>query len=114
MFQSNPNVVDANQAAAQDPQRRFRLMTIQELMHQPPLRWVVENHIPAGGLAVLYGAPGGGKSFVALDLALSIAAGVPWLKVEPVMQGAVVYIAAEGSAGLAMRLAAWKAAHDGN
>src|ERR687883_1735228 len=60
-------------------------------------------------LALLAGPEGTFKSFVALDLALSVAGGRPWQE-HPVHQGPVVYISAEGSAGLRNRLEAWEAA----
>jgi hypothetical protein len=85
---------------------RFRLLTIDELLGLPPRSWILERHIPEGGLAVLYGAANVGKSFVALSMACAIAAGVPWLG-WTTRPGAVLYVAAEGSWGLAERYRAW-------
>jgi hypothetical protein len=58
-------------------------------------------------LALLYGPPGVGKSFLALDWSLCIAAGLGWhgLKVK---KGLVIYVAGEGHAGLRIRVPAWK------
>ena len=48
----------------------------------PPIEWAIgegdDGIITENGLTVLYGAPGAGKSFIALDMALSIANGVEW------------------------------------
>ena len=55
----------------------------------------------------LFGKPGVGKSFLALDLAMSAAAGVPWLG-KTTKQGDVVYICAEGTTGLKHRVRAWR------
>ena len=41
--------------------------------------------------AILYGPPGAGKSFVALDFALSVASGRAWHGHE-VRQGPVLYV----------------------
>ncbi|MFX1784307.1 AAA family ATPase [Prescottella equi] len=51
------------------------------------------------------------KSFIALDWALSLAAGVPWngRAVESVK---VLYVAGEGASGLAERKRAWEQYHD--
>ena len=50
-------------------------------------------------------------SFVALDWALSIAAGLPW-NGQPVEQGSVIYVAAEaGRALVQLRAAAWADVH---
>ncbi|HEX4391620.1 MAG TPA: AAA family ATPase [Mycobacterium sp.] len=61
-------------------------------------------------LARLYGAPGSGKSFVAMDMALSLAAGKFYLgrRLEP---RPVVYVMAEGQAVNAERADAWMSKH---
>ena len=71
--------------------------------------WLAQGWLPRGGLAVLYGPPKAGKSLVALDLSLSIAAATGWAGV-PVMadwadqaSAGVLYIAAEGQHGLRRR-----------
>lgn len=88
----------------------YKLLTLSDLASLPSPSWLIEGHLPEGRLAVLYGPPGAGKSFVALDWALSIAHGVDWLGIST-KQGPVVYIAAEGSAGLWQRVRAWQKAH---
>lgn len=89
MFSIDPFAIeelgaDDCEVQGEDARRRFRLMSAAELMSLPPPRWLVANHLPVEGLAVLYGPPGGGKSFVALDLALSIATGLDWLGIVQV------------------------------
>jgi len=42
----------------------------------PEIPWIIEDLIPAGEITFLYGLPGCGKSYVALYIALHIAAGV--------------------------------------
>lgn len=81
-----------------------------QVEHLPPMSWLADQIIPRGGLVALYGAPGSGKSFVALGLTLSIAAGVPWLG-HDVRQGGALYFAAEGRGGLGQRVQSWKAQH---
>ena len=85
----------------------FRLYSTEELLRMPPPHWLVDTILPAGGLVALYGQPGEGKSFVALDLALSVASGKPWLSQFPVQAGYVVYISAEGGTGIGKRVQAW-------
>lgn len=62
--------------------------------------------------ALLWGAPNGGKSFLALDWALSVATGLPWLGVHEVKKGPVVYMAGEGAPSLQRRVRAWCHYHD--
>lgn len=88
----------------------FRLMSTADVLQLPPIKWMVEGLLPAQTILAMFGPPAAWKSFLALDLACSIATGTPWLG-HPVRRGAVVYIAAEGVAGLPQRLAAWLHAH---
>jgi hypothetical protein len=80
------------------------LYTLDEMLAMRPIEWLVEGIIPVGGFAVLYGPPGTGKTFIALDLALHVAAGQRWLG-HDVKAGNAVYISAEGRAGMPTRLA---------
>lgn len=57
-------------------------------------------------LARMYGAPGSGKSFVAMDMALSLAAGRSWAG-RMLRPTKVVYVMAEGQAVNADRMEAW-------
>lgn len=84
--------------------------TIEELLTLQPPQWLIDNVIPVNGLTALYGEPGDGKTFIALDMALSVASGLPW-QGHPVRKGFVVYISAEGGAGIGKRVAAWLKHH---
>lgn len=48
-------------------------------MEIPPLKWFVDDILPLSGLAVLAGDPKSFKSFMAMDLCISIAKGEPFL-----------------------------------
>lgn len=93
-----------------DTQGGFKLYTVEELESLPDPDWLLEGLLPQGALAELYGKFAVGKSFLALDWALSVAAGVPWLG-RPVKLGGAVYVSAEGGAGLKKRIAAWRTEH---
>lgn len=92
------------------PRQRFRVLTFKEVQQLPDPEWLVKEILPAKSLAVLYGPPGAGKTFLALDVALSIASASDWAG-HPTTPGAVVYIVAEGVAGLSKRLKAWGVVH---
>jgi len=67
----------------------------------------VAGIFPAKGLAVIYGAPGSAKTFLALDLAFRIArGGGNWFD-RHVSGGTVVMVAGEGLHGLAGRCRAY-------
>jgi hypothetical protein len=87
--------------------RRIPLLTPAQLQDSAQaVRWLVKHVIPAESIGMLYGASGTFKSFLALDAALHVAHGLPWLG-RKTAQGPVVYIAAEGGAGLWARVLAW-------
>jgi hypothetical protein len=67
---------------------------------------IVTGRLIQRTLAALVGPPGVGKTFCALDVGLSIAAGEPWLNAPIATRGPVVYVAAEGAP--APRIGAWK------
>jgi hypothetical protein len=87
-------------------QEKFKLHTIEDLRKLPPAEWLIDNIIGLNTFAVLYGQPGEAKSFVALDMALSVASGRDW-HTHPVKKRGVVYVVAEGGRAIAPRIAAW-------
>jgi hypothetical protein len=70
------------------------------------ITWCVKGIMPADSLGVMFGGSGTFKSFIALDMALHIAHGLPWMG-RKTKRAPVVYIAAEGGAGLWRRIEAW-------
>ena len=92
----------------------YPVLTVEAIRTRPPVQWLVDRHIPKNSLGFLYSVPGAGKSFLALDLALHIAAGSPdWhgdtLRPGPARR--VLYLASEGGYGLRNRIEAWIARH---
>lgn len=86
-----------------------RLLDAEELVDRPPPSWLIDEVFPADSTTFLYGKPASGKSFTALDWATCVALGLPW-QGRAVQQGFVLYVAAEGVAGLGIRIKAWKTA----
>jgi hypothetical protein len=73
------------------------------------VEYLVASMLARDSLAWLYGDPGCYKSFVALDLAASVALGVGvGFAGAPTKQGPALYVAAEGSAGMSKRKRAWE------
>jgi hypothetical protein len=68
--------------------------------------FLIDGLIEADTLGMLFGNPGCGKSFVAVDIALCVASGAPFHD-KSVKQGPVFFIAGEGHNGLARRFQAW-------
>jgi len=60
----------------------------------PPMRWAVEGLLPEG-LAILAGKPKSGKSYLALEIAISVANGEIALNYFPTETGEVLFVAME-------------------
>jgi KaiC/GvpD/RAD55 family RecA-like ATPase len=73
--------------------------------------WLIKHLLPSQGIALIYGHPGCGKSFVAIDFAFHVALGWPW-NGRRVRKGLVVYVGAEGANGLRNRMVAFRKAND--
>ena len=89
------------------PRPRFQLFGFKDIIDRPSTRWLVQGLLPEDALCVLYGAPGAFKSFIGLDLALSIAVGEAWHGLAVGPPRPAIYIAGEGAGGLSRRLRAW-------
>jgi hypothetical protein len=87
------------------------LLSLHELTLQAAaIKWQVKHAIPDDAIGMYFGASGTFKSFIALDHALHVAHGLPWMGRKTVA-GRVVYVAAEGGAGIARRVHAWHLQH---
>ena len=71
-----------------------------------PSEFLIDGLIETDSLGLIFGDPGCGKSFIAADIALSVATGDQFHG-RPTKQGAVFFIAGEGHSGLARRFQAW-------
>ena len=88
---------------------RRRLVGVDAIDAVLTSNYMVKGWLDRNCLSMLYGPSNAGKTFVALDIAMHIAAGKSWRGLR-VNGGPVLYIAAEGGAGIRNRLAAIK--HD--
>ena len=86
--------------------------SVQQLLALPQLTWLVKGVIPDAGMGVLYGDSGAGKTFVAIDLALSISRGINWQGCGVKKPTGVLYVSAEGGGGMSKRLKAYSKYHD--
>jgi RecA/RadA recombinase len=89
---------------------RFGPVPIYDLTQREPMGWLIKGVLPKARLGVLFGASGSGKTFVALDLAFSVARGIAW-RTRRTMKARVVIIAAEGGSGLGKRGQAYAQHH---
>lgn len=88
----------------------YKLLDLDDVFNLPEPKFLIDRHLPETGFGLLYGDPGCGKSFIALDMGLSIAFHKnDWHgdKIEPRNGGRVLYIAGEGTSGFRSRAKAW-------
>jgi len=75
------------------------------IRHTEPLKWLVEDVLPLGRCLMLTAPSGVGKSWVSLDLAISVDQGEHWLGHFPCQQGKVLVVDEEnGAVGVRERL----------
>lgn len=108
---------ELSQEIAEEHQKREVASRVNELFAEmlnsvrlddiPDLVPVVDGLLYRGTVARMNGKPGAMKSFVALDIAGHVAAGVPWCG-RDVASGTVVYLVAEGAGGIRKRVRAWE------
>ena len=97
-----PGQKPENEGQNRPKKKKIRILTLREMENMDPPEWVVEGLLQTLSLAIFYGLPKSGKTFILLSLCLHIAAGVPWFG-RKVKQGAVVYVVGEGAGGLQLR-----------
>lgn len=88
----------------------FALLTVDDIVSRPPPTFLLDRHIPDVSVGFLYSAPGVGKSFLAMDIGLSLAHGLSdWHgdALHPPEDPVTLYIASEGSFDLSNRIRAW-------
>lgn len=88
------------------------VLTVSKLAELEPVRPLIEGFIPRGQLADLNGPPGSGKTMTAVSMAAAIASGKRWCGHVVPQRATVLYIAAEGAAGIRARLLAWCEVND--
>ena len=111
----NDVFVEEGEEAVREGLKGARLPTpmfthVSDIEMKPPA-WLINGMLEKEALTMCFGSPGAGKTFAVLDMALSIAAGKDWHG-KDVEQGLVLYIAGEGHAGFARRVAAWSQTHN--
>ena len=97
----------AKQIEEQGGAPRYAFLTEAQINNLPDIEYLVDGLLPVNGYGVIYGRRSSGKTFEAINLALSVATGQAY-RGRTVQKSGVAYIMAEGAAGLKRRLAAWK------
>jgi len=111
---SNEELPGDKQGTAGDKEEvsAFRLISAGELMRREiKYDWLITGVCEKSKVGMIFGAPGSGKSFIALDMAVCVGAGLDYCGM-PTAKGNVVYICGEGLSGLTRRLKALEKKYD--
>ena len=87
---------EAGELLTEQEPEEVTLFSMADLLSEPDEEqpWTVDKLLPAGGLSLINGKPGAGKTTFVRDFALSVAQGRSWLG-RSVRPGPVVYLALE-------------------
>jgi AAA domain len=85
--------------------------TSSQVCDLPPPTFLVDGLLSMPGESVIYSPPKRGKTFLGIDLGLSVGSGRPFMG-RTVTPGPVAFIAAEGVGGLGARVQAWHDWHE--
>ena len=94
-------------SSADASHRRSVTFTRADQIDSQSVDWLIKGWIARDSLVGIVGQPGACKSFLALDLACSVATGTPWHG-RHVKRGQVFLLAGEGIGGLRKRIHAWE------
>ncbi len=89
------------------PQKPLKLWSIRDLFELSPVDYIVNKWISERSLCEVVGAQGSGKSFLMLDMSLTIASGKKNFFGYATQEGDVFYVAAEGGHSIHYRIRAW-------
>jgi hypothetical protein len=86
----------------------LEILDLKAIMALPDPTWLIDDLFIEDATAFLYGPPGCGKSFIALDMAFALACPsiTHWWGRKVNRHGPVIYISSEGTASLKFRLMA--------
>lgn len=92
--------------------KRFTLMDEAEMANLKPANWLLKDIMQEKSLCLMYGPYESYKSFLALDIALTLASGCSGWECPSRISVPVVYAPSEGQVGIALqRKPAWRLAH---
>lgn len=103
---ARPDPVEQPEYQSPEEELEASLLRGSAILDIPPPEALLGEWLNLDTLAVMYGPPKKGKSFVAIDMALCIASGHRWHG-QQVAAGPVLYVIAEGVRGIGKRVRAW-------
>jgi hypothetical protein len=114
-----PESADADRAPIKNttmtatlPKKPYKLVLARDITAEGTLKvFLIDGFLGRDEVSFWFGEPEGGKSTAAIDAACHVATGRPWCG-RAVMQGAVLYVAAERGQTVKRRIMAWRLEHE--
>lgn len=105
-----PGQEDPHFIVDENGRRSLRLYSIEDIYQTPNAKYLLGKLLEEATISLIFGVSGTGKTFTALDIALSIAHGLRWQGLQT-QTGPVWFVNTEGPRGLKKRLMAWYKEH---
>lgn len=92
------------------PSNLFEVLSVEDIMNLPDPVFLIQDLMIESALAFIYGVPGCGKTFVALDMAFALGVDeiTHWFGHKINKHGPVLYISSEGVTDMKFRMQAWE------
>jgi hypothetical protein len=108
-YDFNPETGELTPKAVEAPEGSFEVLDVKGIKSLPNPNYLIDKLMIETALGFVFGAPGCGKSFITIGMALSIAAKqAQWFGRDIKKTGPVVYISSEGVGDMKYRIAAWE------
>lgn len=106
-FEDLAEQVEAEKKTPEAEKKTYKFVAVpaHEFVEGKSPDWIIKNVLPRADYGIMYGDASAGKTFAVLDMAVSIALGEDW-RHHKVEQGTVVFVTAEGAAGMRKRMRA--------
>lgn len=111
MDEAKPTTLETEPVAVDNKPAPLFVPVAQLLENPRKPKWLVRGLLETPSTAMIFGPSGGGKSFIAVDLAVAAATNGHWMGKRVVSGGPVYYLAGEGHTGLERRFYAWQLHH---
>lgn len=111
MTAEGPEAVNAILYGDVSSKSKLKLTRVTDMDLAKPIDYLIDDFLVEETTSLIWGPPGCGKSFIAIDMGLHIATGESWHG-HDVSQGDVIYVCGEGFNGIPLRVGAWRDHHD--
>jgi len=108
-YDFDPETGELTPKPVETPADVMEVLDVKGIKSLPNPNYLIDKLMIETALGFVFGAPGCGKSFITISMALSIASGRgQWFERDIKKHGPVIYISSEGVGDMKYRIAAWE------